>query len=299
MQYFLPLHRYISSLRIEKTLDSLKLYFTGLVPGAAGTVLLAFFATLIGYAATKLIERGKIGEAKRFWRLTVRHVATAIFVLGLLVIWRKELQTLLLVLGAAAAGFMVAFKEAWLSLLSFWMRLTKRPYGLDDFIEIDHQCGRVTDITWMTTILAETTSTSEGLSYTGRVLHIPNNRMLLATLIVENFASDFNPHTMKLPLPHGANILKAESLLIAAAEKHCQPFYVEADKALSARSSESAIDLPSVQPRVRIQIADHGEATLLLRIVVPFKERARVEQQVLHEFLKGTNSDTWPRKAHK
>lgn len=281
------------------TLNTLLIYFSGLKNEAAGTALLAVFVLLLGYAATRLIERGKTAEAKRFWRLTVRHGATAAFFMGLFVIWRTELQTLLLALGAATAGFLVAFKESWLSLLAFWIRVVKRPYGLDDFIEIDGQHGRVTDITWLSTTIAETTASDEGLSYTGRVVHIPNNRMLLAHFSVENFTGEFSPHTFKLHLPAGADILKAEGLLLSAAEKHCAPFYAAAERHLSAARNDSAIDLPTVQPRVRIQLAELGQATLLLRVVLPFKDRVRIEQVILHDFLQRVTPDAWPRRPLK
>lgn len=266
---------------------------------ATSTATLAVVVLVGGWAITAGIERGKAPETHRFWRLTVRHMATAVFVLGLFVIWRKELQTLLLALGAATAGFLVAFRENWLSLMGFWVRVVKRTYSLDDFIEIDGQRGRVTDVTWLTTTVAETTSSKEGLSYTGRVIHIPNNRMLLAPLAVENSAGEFSAHTMKLPLPAGANILQAEKLLMDAAEKHCFGYTDEAERHMTSLRKESHLDVPTAQPRCRIQIAELGHATLLLRVVVPFKDRARIEQAILHEFLSRITPEIWPKPTKK
>lgn len=279
-------------------LSSYLTYVADLQREAFATATLAVLVLLGGYIATALIERRKAPETHRFWRLTMRHMATAVFVLGLFVIWRKELQTLLLALGAATAGFLVAFRENWLSLVAFWVRVVKRTYALDDFIEVDGQRGRVTDITWLTTTLAETTSNKEGLSYTGRVVHIPNNRMLLVPLAVENSTGEFSTHTMRVPLPPGANILKAEALLLEAAQQHCSGYYAEAERHMVSLRKESQADTPTVPPRTRIQLGDQGNASLLLRVVVPFKERARIEQAILHEFLSQVTLDTWP-KPHK
>jgi small-conductance mechanosensitive channel len=277
-------------------LNTILTYFTSLQHEAFGTATLAVLTFLAAYVASYFIERGKPPESRRFWHLTVRHSATATFLFGLFIIWRSELQNVLLALGAAAAGILVAFKEVWLSLCSFWVRMVKRTYSLDDFIEIDGLTGRVADITWLTTTVAETTSTDEGLSYTGRVVHVPNNRMLLAPLTVENFAGDYTPHNCKLHLPLGADILKAEALLVKAAEKHCQPFYEEGERHLAAMRIDAHLDLPTIQPRVRVHIGEGGHVALLLRCVVPFKERARVEQAILHEFLQGTDDETWPHR---
>lgn len=268
------------------------------------TATLAVLVLVAGYVATLAVERGKSVETKRFWRLTVRHTATAVFFLGLFGIWRSELQTLLLALGAATAGFLVAFREHWMSLLAFWVRVVKRTYNLDDFIEIDGQRGRVTDITWLSTTLAETASAAEGFAYSGRVLHVPNNRMLLAPLAVENLAGEYGAHTLKLHLPPGANILQAKALLAECAELHCGGFFAGAEQYMARLRNESDIDCPAqVQPRVRIHIADQGHATLLMRVVVPFKQRARIEQAILHEFFTLATPDVWPnpklnRSAH-
>lgn len=275
--------------------DSYFNFMAGLEREASLTASLAVLVLVIGYVVTFGVERGKSPENKRFWRLTVRHSATAVFVLGLFVIWRQELQTLLLALGAATAGFMLAFREQWLSLLAFWVRVVKRTYSLDDFIEIDGHRGRVTDITWLTTKLAETTSSKEGLSYTGRVLHVPNNRMLLAPLMVEALTGEYTVHSLKVHLPLNADILGAEALLLKVAERNCEPFFAEAERHMAALRMEEAMDTPTVRPRVRIQIAELGEASLLLRMVVPFKDRARIDQSILRDFLRNTTPAIWPK----
>ncbi len=266
----------------------LKTYLTfvaGLQTEAVLTVTAALLLLLVAHVTTGVLERGAPAETKRFWRLTVRHVATAGFVLALFLIWRKELETLLLALGAATAGFLVAFREAWLSLAAAWLRMVKRPYGVHDFIEIDGLRGRVIDISWLTTTLAETNASNEGQFYSGRVLHVPNNRMLLSTVMVDNLTGDFSAHTFSVNLPYGANVLQAENLLLHAAELHCSPFYEEAERHMSELRDDEALDTPTVAPRSRIHLGKDGFNSILLRIVVPFKERSRVEQSIIRHYL--------------
>lgn len=252
-------------------------------------------ASLLLSAATKNLSL----EVKRFWRLTVRNVAIAGFVLGLAVIWRAELQAVILALGAAAAGFLIGFKEQWQSLLGFWVRVVKRQYGLNDFIEIDGVRGRVIDITWLTTTLAELGGSKDDLSYSGRVVHIPNARMLMANLVVENLTGHFSVHTIEVHCHKTANALKAENLLRDIAIRHCERYYEAAEKHMKQLQMQHSLDTPRVAPRTRLYIGNEGAITILVRIVVPFAERAHIEQAILHEFLLLADDDAWPRKNIK
>lgn len=263
------------------------------------TAMLALVVLFLMNTSGFTVAKGQSPEAQRFWRLTFRHIGTAVFVLGLIVVWRKELQGLVLALGAATAGFLIAFRENWLSLLAFWIRMVKRQYGLNDFVEIDGLRGRVLDITWLTTTLAETSSSREGLSYSGRVVHVPNNRFLLAPVMVENLTGEYSAHLVKVHLPTNADILKAEALVLAAAERQCAPFYAEAEQHMTKLRNEQAIDTPTVAPRTRILLGEYGHATIFLRVVVPFKDKSRVEQAILHDFLKNVTPQIWPKqKVH-
>lgn len=119
------------------------------------TAALAALLVLLTWCATWLVSRHESMETRRFWRLTFRHLGTLAFVIGLFVIWRHQLHNGVVALGAALAGLLVTLRENWLSLVAFWVRIGRRHYSLDDFIEIDGVRGRVLNISWLTTDVAE------------------------------------------------------------------------------------------------------------------------------------------------
>lgn len=263
------------------------------------TVLLALVLAGIARGATAAVQRRSNSANMRFWSLTFRNCATAAFVFGAGIIWIAELQAVLVALGAAAAGFLIGFKEQWQSLLAFWVRVLKRHYGLNDIIEVDGVRGRVLDITWLTTSLAEIGAGKDELAYSGRIVHLPNAKLLMANLVVENVTGAYAIHTFEVPLPRHASALRAEALLAEIAHNHCQQLYPAAEAHMRAQQRLHGLEAPDVKPRTRLHIESEGRIVVLVRIVAPVREKARLEQAIIRELLEKADAKTWPMRDFK
>lgn len=263
------------------------------------TVLLALVLAAAARLATAAVQRRSSAENMRFWTLTFRNAATAVFVFGAGVIWIAELQAILVALGAAAAGFLIGFKEQWQSLLAFWVRVLKRHYGLNDIIEVDGVRGRVLDITWLTTSLAEIGAGKDELAYSGRVVHLPNAKLLMANLVVENVTGAYAIHTFEVPLPRHAHALRAADLLSEIAHRHCQSLYAAAEGHMLAQQRVHGLEAPDVKPRTRLHIEAEGRIVVMVRIVVPVREKARLEQAIIRELLEKADGKAWPMRDIK
>lgn len=261
---------------------------------ATCTAVLALVLVCAASGAAWLRSRNQSRETQRFWQLTFRHIAAVGFMLGLAIIWRKELHSLFLALGAATAGILLTFRENWLSLLAFWTRVIKHQYSLNDFIEVDGVRGKVIDITWLTTVVAESVPGKDGTIYSGKVVHIPNSRMLLSPVRVDNLTDEFALSVLTLPLPLGANPLAAEKVLLEAARIHCAPFFEEACKHMNLFEQEKALGIVSVEPRAFLSVGDEGAVTIRLRITVPVEEGGRIHQAILHDFFTNADAAAWP-----
>lgn len=248
----------------------------------------------LAHVATRIFTKNQPLAVKRFWQLTFRNTAMVAGVIMLGAIWRTELQSVFLALGAAAAGIFVAFREAWLSLLAFWLRMVKRHYSVGDYIEVDGIRGRVVDITWQHTVLAESTPGNEPLPFSGRQAQIPNHKMLLHSFTVENMTGTYTPHVLKLPLPCGANVLSLENLIVDLAITHCKDFKDAAMQHMETYQRTHYVEAPSVDPKTNIILSENGSLSVLLRIVVPAQEKMEIEQKILHDFFAKVPSDIWP-----
>lgn len=266
---------------------------------ATQTAVLALVLLCVSSGASWMMSRNQSIETKRFWQLTFRHIAAVSFVLGSAVIWKTELQSVLLALGAATAGFMLTFRETWLSMFGFWTRIVKRQYALNDFIEVDGVRGKVIDITWLTTVLAESVPGKGGTIYSGKVVHIPNNRMLLSNVTVDNLTDEYTLHIITVPLPKGAKPLAAEKILLDVAHTLCSKYYAEARKHMKLLEQEKALEISSVEPKAFLSIAEDSTITIRLRVIVPEAARGWVHQAILHEFFARVDEESWPFKSDK
>lgn len=265
-------------------------WFFGIPKEALQSLILGVSLLTLASVGSWLVAHRQTLEDQRFWRLTFRNIAAVGFLLGASIIWRGHLQPILVALSATTAGILIAFREAFLSLLAFWLRVVKQHYRLGDFIEIDGIRGEVVDITWQHTMLAETGPGKDALNYSGRVVQVPNHRMLSSPLFVDNLTGEFGAHSIQLPLPEGASALAAEARLLAAASLVCDPYQARAEQHMAQLRRAHAIDTPSVEPRVRIRINEEGQAGLVLRVVVPAREKLRAEQLILREYLRQTEA---------
>lgn len=255
---------------------------------------LASLLVVLTWAATWLASRHESLETRRFWRMTFRHLAVLAFVIGMAVIWRHQLHNGVVALGAAFAGIFITLRENWMSLVAFWVRVGRRHYGLDDFIEIDGIRGRVLNISWLSTSVAETGPGKDGLSYSGRVAFIPNYRMLLAPLVVENLTGDYSAHLVRVPLPVGTDVLRAEQVLLEAAKTACAPYLEDAARHMDRLRRDEAMDTPSVEPKVLVHVGEEGFITLALRIVAHADQKQKLEQAILRDFFARAGEARWP-----
>jgi small-conductance mechanosensitive channel len=266
---------------------------------ATYTAVLALILLCLASAAAWVMSRNQSRESQRFWQLTFRHIAALCFMLGLGVIWRAELHSMFIALGAATAGILLAFRENWLSLLAFWTRVIKHQYSLNDFVEVGGVRGKVIDITWLTTVVAESVPGREGTLFSGKVVHIPNHKMLQDTLTVDNLTDEYTLHIISLPMPKGARPVAAEKLLLEIATRHCAPYLEEARKHIDRLMDEKALDIASVEPRAYLSVGAEGAVTILVRITVPHSARGQLQQAILHEFFEKADGKAWPPVAAK
>src|SRR5690606_15579608 len=130
--------------------------------------------------------------------------------------------------------------------------------------------GRVLDITWLNTVLAETAD-YDSHAYTGRIIHVPNNRLLTSAVRLENLTGVYNAHHFKVTLPKGTSqdeVLHYRDLLAAAVNLHCEKFYERATNHMKAIRRTQAMDTPKVTPHLSLTFEKDGEVAIQVRIVV-------------------------------
>jgi hypothetical protein len=77
----------------------------------------------------------------------------------------------------------------------------------------------------------------------------------------------------------------ADRRLQAVARRVCGEWIAPARRQREELSREHGLTPPSVEPKVSLQVADEDTLRLLVRVPTPHRQKGRVEQESLREFL--------------
>ena len=254
--------------------------------------LLAVLALLVSVGSLRIIlmrtvvERESVPlEDRRRLAVQIRNVLGVVFVVGLFFILANELRAFAVSLVAIAVAIVLATKELILCLSGTALRIGANAYTIGDRIEINGVRGNVIDQTFLATTILEIGPGHVTSQYSGRAIVFPNSLLLVHPLINETFMKDYIVHIMTIPLAAADDWQKAEKLLLEIADGECRPFLEEAARHMKELEGRNWMDVPSVKPRVSVQIPEPGRVNLLLRIPTPAHRTSRLEQVILRRFL--------------
>lgn len=254
--------------------------------------VLAVLALLVVVVALRIIllravvERDSVPlEARRRLAIQIRNVLGIVFFVGLVFILANELRAFAVSLVAIAVAVVLATKELILCLSGTALRIGTDAYTIGDRIEVNGVRGNVIDQTLLATTVLETGPGHVTSQYSGRAIVFPNSLLLTHPLVNETYMKEYIVHIMVIPIAMTDNWRRAEQILLKIANEECAAFLDTAARHMKDLEGKNWLDVPSVKPRVSLQILEPGRLNLLLRIPTPAHRTSKIEQAILHRFL--------------
>ncbi len=137
-----------------------------------------------------LIGRRKRSAESAYWGVKVINYALWLaFSVALGIIWRDDVKSLLTFLGLLTAAIAIALRDPALSLIGWFYILFRRTFEVGDRIEIEGHIGDVIDISLFQFTLLEVGNWVSGEQTSGRILHVPNNKVF--TAVFANYTDEF------------------------------------------------------------------------------------------------------------
>jgi small-conductance mechanosensitive channel len=232
-----------------------------------------------------LRTRNLSGDEYRRYTASTRSIALVIFVVGGGALWFSELKVFALSLAAVAAAVVIATKELIMCVSGTFMRTSSRSFEIGDRIEIGGHRGDVIDATLLSTTLLEIGPGHVGHQRTGRAITLPSSIFLSQPVVNESFTDAYVLHTFSVVVTHDGAWEKREKALLAAAETEMAPYAAEAKAFFERMSRERAIETPTQEPRVLLQIDNPTSLTLICRLPTPARRKGRIEQAILRRYL--------------
>lgn len=248
-------------------------------------VLIIVRAITARYIRKKVVST----DLRRRWLVQSRNALILILLLGLVLIWAEELRTLALSIVAIAVAFVVATKELILCLTGSILKTGSRSFNIGDRIQVKDFRGDVIDQNLLATTILEVGPGKITHQRTGRMTTIPNALFLSEPVINESFTHDYVLHVFTVPFKMQDNWKSAQKLFLESANRHCMPYIEEVRKYMKDVSEERGLEVPSVDPRVTIQVPAAGEVHLIIRIPTRSGQRSYIEQGILADVLTSHN----------
>lgn len=250
----------------------------------ASSAILIVTVIILRALTTRFIQRTVSSpELRGKWLVNSRNGFLLLLMLGLVMIWGEELRTLALSIVAIAVAFVVATKELILCFTGSILKSGSRSFVLGDRIQIKELRGDVIDQSLLATTILEVGPGKHLHQRTGRRIVIPNALFVSEPVINESFTTHYDFHVFTVPFKREDNWQAAQQALQAAADHHCQPYLELVRRYMSKIGSQRGLVMPSVDPRVTIQVPVAGEIHLTVRIPAKAGERNFIEQAILTE----------------
>jgi small-conductance mechanosensitive channel len=271
--------------QIQMTVRTLVLSDSMLSLLASTVILIIAILALRNLINRYLAKHVPVTELRRRWMVQSRSALLLLLMLGLIIIWGEELRTLALSIVAIAVAFVVATKELILCLIGSLVKTASRSFDLGDRIQIKEFRGDVIDQNLLATTILEVGPGRITHQRTGRTTIIPNSLFVSEPLINESFTHDYVFHVFTVPFKREEDWHSAQQAFLASAQRHCASYLEEVRRHMNKVSIRRGLEVPSVDPRVTIQVPSAGEVHLIVRVPVKSGERGFIEQSMLTEVL--------------
>lgn len=228
-------------------------------------------------------------DLRRRWLVQTRNGLLLLLLLGLVMIWGEELRTLALSVVAIAVAIVIATKELILCITGSILKTGARSFNIGDRIQIKDFRGDVIDQNLLATTILEVGPGKLTHQRTGRMAVIPNALFVSEPVINESFTHDYVLHVFTVPFKREDDWRTAQGALLKSANHHCKTYLEEVRRYMKKVSEERGLEVPSVDPRVTIQVPAAGEIHLIVRFPAKSGQRSYIEQSILSEVFRNND----------
>jgi len=262
------------------------------VPGAQGKliwsrVIILVLAILRRIALT--IVRKKIEDARTLyrWQKTSRYTAV---VAGLVIVgalWSEILQSLGTFFGLLSAGLAIALKDIVVNFAAWIIILWRRPFEVGDRIQIGEHSGDVIDQRIFQFTLLEIGNWVEADQSTGRIIHVPNGKILIDVLA--NYSKGFRYiwNEIAVLVTFESDWEKAKEILGKIVRDHSEHLSKKAEERIREAAQRYLIFYSSLTPIVYTSVPDGGVLLTMRYLCDPRKRRtstAAIWEDILRTF---------------
>jgi small-conductance mechanosensitive channel len=254
----------------------------GLSPAALDRIWDSLIAILVLWLVRRITlaviwRRVEDVRARYRWQKTTSYIVVPLGILIVGRIWFEGFSSIATFLGLVSAGIAIALKDLLVNLAGWVFILWRRPFEVGDRIQLGEHSGDVIDVRIFQFTLLEIGNWVGADQSTGRVIHIPNGKVLTDTLA--NYSKGFQYIWNELPIliTFESNWQKAKDILAEIAEKHAAHVTGHAEERIKEVSRKFMIFYSTLTPTVYTSVADCGVLLAVRYLCEPRRRRSSTQ----------------------
>lgn len=249
------------------------------------SVLLILIVSLLKWLVNKFINNNVKDITIRYkWRKMTTYLSFIITLALILPIWLKGFKSFLTYLGLSTAGLAIALRDLIASFIGWVFIFWRRPFSIGDRIEIDGMAGDVIDIRLFQFSLIEIGNWVDADQSTGRVVHIPNNKILSCD--ISNYTAGFSLIWNEIPvlITFESDWERAKEILLSIAREESDDVEVNRTK-IDQAAKKFLIYYGNLEPIVYTRVKESG-VLLTIRYLCEPQQRRNSEGVIWENILK-------------
>ncbi len=269
-------------------------FVENLNPKIIYTLLIIAIFFIIKWLLNKIIKHNVNNPSSRYkWRKFSTYTLYSGGLLLLFPIWLKGTDVVTF-LGLFTAGLAIALRDLLSGLVGWIYILWKKPFSIGDRIEIDGKAGDIIDISIFQFSIIEIGEWVGADQSTGRVVHIPNKKILDVSLAnyTENFPFIWNE--LPVLLTFESDWEKAKYILLEIIREINEEQLEAARSVIKSSHSKYMIYYGTLTPIVYSSVQESGILLTIRYLCKPQERRntsSRTWEQILHRFSLEDNID--------
>lgn len=241
-----------------------------------------------------LFQRFESARLRYRWRKAINYTAVGLGILVMARVWLVGLTSLATFLGLVSAGLAIALSDLVTGVAGWVFILTRRPFEVGDRIEIGEYRGDVIDLRPFAFSLIEIGNWVDADQSTGRIIHVPNGRVLREPLANYTQGFDYIWHELPVLVTFESDWEKAKAILTEAVNKNAETLSDSAARRVRMAARRYYIVFSKLTPIVYTSVEDSGILLTMRFLCQPRRRRGTSEaiwEDVLREFAKHDDID--------
>jgi len=259
------------------------------------TLIILLVLAVLRYLILRIVwRRTEDVHARYIWRKSLSYAATILGLLLLARLWVTGFSNFGTFLGLVSAGLAIALKDPLTDIAGWLFIIWRKPFGIGDRIQIGTHAGDVIDIRLFQFTLMEIGNWVDADQSTGRVIHIPNEKVFMEALANYSKGFQFIWNEIQVLVTFESDWKKAKEILAEIASRHSEHLSREAQEQVKRASRKFMIFYTQLTPIVYTDVKDSGINLTIRYLTEPRKRRGSTQniwEDILDEFAKHDDID--------